>query len=221
VKKIVFLCSGGGGTMRFVKECVHRGILTNCEIAAVIADRDCEAARYAKLNNVENYIIEYSQKSPGQLQGILEQLNPDLIITTIHKIIDADTVDLYSGKMINLHYSLLPAFKGKIGSETVRCAIDMNCKILGTTVHYVEKKVDSGTIISQNAFPNSENTDFKAIMNRMFRLGCVNLINSMVIMGVAHSDGSESFGEYSDSIFSPHVLVDLASIDECIWHNIT
>lgn len=220
MNKIVFLCSGGGGTMKFVAECIQRRIISGCEVSAVIADRQCEALEYAKLNNLENHIVEYSQSSPSSLQRALLQLKPDLIITTFHKIIDPLTVVFYSGKMINLHYSLLPAFKGKIGAATVRGAIDNGCKILGTTVHSVEKEVDSGCIISQNACPVCQSIDFAAVMDRVFRLGCLNLINAMAIMGVARSDGFKSSGGYPDSLFSPPLQIDLTTINESLWKKI-
>ena len=58
----------------------------------------------------------------------LNKLNPDVIITNIHKIIDSDTLNMFPSKFINLHYSLLPSFAGYIGMETVEKAKEQKWK---------------------------------------------------------------------------------------------
>ncbi len=56
----------------------------------------------------------------------------------------------YAGRIINIHPSLLPAFKGK---NAVEQALAYGVKVLGVTIHYVDESLDGGKIIAQRAYP--------------------------------------------------------------------
>ncbi|MBD0379695.1 phosphoribosylglycinamide formyltransferase [Paenibacillus sedimenti] len=178
--KICFLCSGNGGNLRFINKCIQKKIIPNIELVGIIADRHCEAITFAQYNNLSAYKINYSRKNNAELKEALISLNPDIIVTNFHKILDEEIVNLFKGKLINLHYSLLPAFGGVIGDKPVRMALDTGCKFVGTTVHFVDEEVDNGFIISQNLLPVANNSEFQVIMNEVFRMGCVNLLNAIL-----------------------------------------
>ncbi len=70
----------------------------------------------------------------------------DLVARAGYMQILPENVLTEMGKVINIHPSLLPAFKGKDGNKTAFLA---GFKISGITIHYVDKKIDSGKIIAQ------------------------------------------------------------------------
>ena len=66
------------------------------------------------------------------------------------RILGADFVRRYEGRMLNIHPSLLPAFPGL---HTHRRAIEAGCKVAGATVHFVTAELDHGPIVAQAAVP--------------------------------------------------------------------
>ena len=66
------------------------------------------------------------------------------------RILTPGFVQHYAGRLINIHPSLLPAFAGL---HTHQRAIDMGCKLAGTTVHQVTAELDHGHILAQAAVP--------------------------------------------------------------------
>ncbi|MHB0976047.1 MAG: phosphoribosylglycinamide formyltransferase [Candidatus Aquicultorales bacterium] len=219
--RILFLCSGGGGNLKFINECIRAGSIEECEINGVVADRPCGAIEYARESAIPTYQIAYSLNDNAELKKILGSLQPDFVITNMHKILDKEIVSAFKRKLINLHYSLLPAFRGTIGSKPVRQALDQGCRVIGTTVHYAEEEVDAGTIISQSAFQVPYGTPFADIMNKVFRSGCINLLNGLVIASkgrVLISLKSATSVVLGDStLFSPNLSFDPQTFDERFW----
>ena len=79
------------------------------------------------------------------------------------KILSKNFIKKYKGKIINIHPSLLPKFKG---TNTFKRILENNEKITGCTVHYVNEKLDSGRIILKKKFNISHNS-MKKIFSRM------------------------------------------------------
>ncbi len=173
---ILFLASGGGGNMKFLHHAIRQGIIKQCRIG-VVADRDCPSLSYAIDNNIENWHIQYSTNESQELINAIEAFAPDIIITNWHKILGEDIVTKYQGKLINLHYSLLPAFGGTIGITPIKNAISRGCKYIGPTCHLVEAEVDTGYIISQYAFETPSTLDES--IRIMFEYGCIVLLEGI------------------------------------------
>ena len=72
--------------------------------------------------------------------------------------------DRYINRLINIHPSLLPSFKG---IDAIQQAIDERVTITGCTVHYVQKEVDSGSIIIQAAVPLKEQDSKETLTKRI------------------------------------------------------
>ena len=64
------------------------------------------------------------------------------------RLVGETLLGAYEGKIINIHPSLLPAFKGK---DAIKQAFDYGVKVYGCTIHYVDNSLDGGKIISQSA----------------------------------------------------------------------
>lgn len=176
-KKIVFLCSGGGGNLCFIYEAIQRGWINGVEIVAVLTDRQCQANHFASSIGVPNKCIDFGVNEQQYLLDELGDIEPDLVVTTVHKILSKSVVGKYREKFINLHYSLLPSFGGLIGVKSVKAAIDYGVKFTGVTVHFVDESVDGGRPIVQGAIPlHTFDRDLDAVMNLVFRCGCVALL---------------------------------------------
>ena len=212
--KIIFLVSGNGGNLKFVCEYMKLCRNRQIEIIAVIADRNCRAIDYAKNEAIPTHVDPYDKSYPENLTNVLEKYSADFIISNWHKIIDSYTVDRFNNKIINLHYSLLPAFSGMIGDKPIRRAIEKNCKYVGTTVHYVNENVDDGKIIGQTIIKVEDYSDFPSIMNKIFRDGAINLLNS--IFFIAFHSNNQLFSNSSICI-SPQLCFDISKINNNFW----
>ena len=94
---------------------------------------------------------EYSQKIDALLE---EKVQPDLIVLAGYlKIFSAEFCRKYSGRIINVHPSLIPSFCGKgfYGLRVHEAALQYGVKVTGATVHYVNEIPDGGEIILQKA----------------------------------------------------------------------
>ncbi|WP_166921701.1 formyltransferase family protein [Flavobacterium poyangense] len=177
MKKIVFLVSGDGGTLKFLYHAINF-LNLNFQIVGVIADRECQSLQFAEKENIFSLKIKYTKENTEELQKQLFFLNPDLIITNIHKIIDEKTLGIWENKFINVHYSLLPGFAGLIGMDTVKKAKDQNVKFIGSTCHLVNKEVDSGMILQQGCFSvDWENDNF--VIDTVFKTACICLLEAI------------------------------------------
>ncbi len=177
--RIAFLASGNGGNLKFLRVAQHSGLVAGPELS-VIADRPCASLDYAREQGLRHREIRYSRQSPDALRAALRSLDPDVIVTTWNKIIDRGTVDEFAGKMVNLHYSLLPAFAGTCGTEALRRAYEQGCRYAGVTCHRVDENVDTGEILCQSVFDTDR--EFADAVRLMFRQGCLTLLNGLQIL---------------------------------------
>ena len=85
------------------------------------------------------------------LMGLIDKHQPTLIVLAgFMRILTPAFVAHYSGRLVNIHPSLLPAFTGL---NTHQRAIDAGCKLAGSTVHFVTAELDHGRIVAQAVVP--------------------------------------------------------------------
>ena len=217
--KITFLVSGNGGTLAFLNEALIATKI-NAKIIQVIADRNCGAIEYAVKNNIESIIIDKNNLFTD-LINTLSKVNPDIIITNIHKILSAQVLDNFKGKFINLHYSLLPAFAGLIGMNTVAAARKQNCKFIGATVHKVNEIVDAGDIIAQAILPIDWHKT-KNIEDSVFKAACIILYNHIfsVVNKTASFFVSEQKLNQNTTYFSPPISPKKVFCEDEFWKRV-
>ena len=177
--KIAFLCSGGGGNLRFMAQAIRMGWIGDAEICAVLSDRECAANSFARSRGIDTEVIDFSATAQTAVLAKLRNIDADVIVTTVHKILVSEVVRAFSGKLVNLHYSLLPAFAAEIGDRPVRRALDYGAKFVGITVHLVDENVDTGWPIIQAVTAIQPGSTTQALMNTLFRSGCVGLLNAI------------------------------------------
>lgn len=209
--KICFLTSGGGGNMKFMHLAKQLHKLDGFELS-VIADRDCSAVSFAQAHGIYAQTIHYKRTEKEALQKLLSQLDPDIIVTTWAKIIDEETVQKYQGKMINLHYSLLPAFAGQMGTEPIENAYKQNCQYIGVTCHYVSEDVDMGTIISQAVI--TTDIPIEKAIEEIFKKGCLILLNSIMI---ASEQRVITYTPTDNFQYAPKLTFDEQTFDRSFW----
>jgi phosphoribosylglycinamide formyltransferase 1 len=175
---VIFLISGGGGNMRFVK--LASDVLDlNIEIPIVIADRSIIAEGFLKEKKIPFKQIHYDTESPDEMNEILERVKPSIVVTNIHKILAPSTLATHHN-FINLHYSILPAFKGLVDMKPIHAARRLNSAFIGVTTHEVTEKVDSGRIIQQGIFRVDWSAAEHEIEDTVFKLGAVTLLNTLL-----------------------------------------
>lgn len=180
--RIVFLCSGGGGNLRFIVEAIHLGLLVDAEVCGIITDRECPASLFARQNNIAVSECDFSEKNQLGVMNNLLDLDPGVIVSNVHKILSPSVVDLFRGRLVNLHYSLLPAFGGVIGVKALSQALEYGVQLVGTTVHLVDDLVDLGTPLVQAAVPVINGDEPPALMDIVFRAGCISLLTGMQLI---------------------------------------
>lgn len=156
MKRIVILISGRGSNMEaIVQACATEG--WNARIAAVISSRAAAAGlAFAKARAIPTAVVEAQAfESRADFDAALMQAidahEPDLVVMAgFMRVLEAATVERYTGRLINVHPSLLPAFTGL---QTHRRAIEAGCKLAGATVHFVTPELDHGPIIVQAVVP--------------------------------------------------------------------
>ncbi|MFW0884117.1 phosphoribosylglycinamide formyltransferase [Candidatus Acidulodesulfobacterium sp. H_13] len=96
-----------------------------------------------------------------ELDDIIGKYNIDFIILAgFMRILSKEFVSKFSRKIINIHPSLLPAFKGR---DSIKRAYGYGVKYTGVTVHYVTPEVDSGEIICQEVVKIEDNDDIDSL----------------------------------------------------------
>jgi phosphoribosylglycinamide formyltransferase 1 len=99
------------------------------------------------------------------LDAELRAAGVDLVcLAGFMRILTSDFVARWSGRMLNIHPSLLPLFKG---THTHRQALDAGVRLHGCTVHFVVPELDAGPIVAQAAIPVRQDDDPDSLADRV------------------------------------------------------
>ncbi len=214
--KIGFLASGNGGTLKFL-HLVQQMEVYNYSIQFVIADRNCGAIEYANKNDIPNDIIEYNKTNRQDLFDSLSEFEDvDIIITNIHKVLDNKILEVFSSRLINLHYSLLPAYGGVIGMKTVDKARIDNIMFIGATCHEVSEILDGGKIICQSCFPADWRLSDEEIKDLVFQSANLCILNSILIRTESTTFSIKNYS-YKKFIFNPILNFTTEEFTEEFW----
>ena len=112
---------------------------------------------YAKIYNIKKKVLNFKNKnlSEKKLLSVLKSNNIEMIcLAGFMKILSKNFIKKFKGKILNIHPSLLPKYKGL---NTHKRALKNKEKYSGCTVHYVNARLDSGKIIIQKKVKISKN----------------------------------------------------------------
>lgn len=105
--------------------------------------------------------IENKEEGEQRELALLEEHSIDFIVLARYmQILSPDFIRHYPNKIINIHHSFLPAFKG---SNPYRQAFERGVKIIGATAHFVSEDLDQGPIIAQNVSHVSSKDDVASL----------------------------------------------------------
>jgi phosphoribosylglycinamide formyltransferase-1 len=154
-KRLVVLLSGRGSNFEAIARNCASGKL-KAEIAAVISNKpDAAGLATAKAMGLTAIAIPSKglsrQEHDRQLADAIKQYSPDLIcLAGYMRLLTPEFVNLFAGRILNIHPSLLPSFAGL---DAPKQALDYGVKVSGCTVHFVTAEMDAGPIILQAAVP--------------------------------------------------------------------
>jgi len=167
---IAVFVSGRGTNLQSIIDAIESGKL-DAEIKLVVSNR---SKAYA-LKRCEKHGIPYkvipSKKFPNAedwgkalIEAVRESGAELVVLAGFMKIVPTNFIEAFKNRIINIHPSLLPAFKGL---EAQRQAFDYGVKLSGCTVHLVIPELDSGPIIAQAVVPVLPNDTAQTLANRI------------------------------------------------------
>ena len=169
-KSIVVLVSGNGSNLQAIIDSIQADKI-NGKISAVIANK---AAAYgltrAKMAKIPAVFLDHKAFAnrdlyDGELMHIIDGYSPDLIILAgFMRILTPKFVKHYHGRMLNIHPSLLPKYKGL---NTHQRAIEANEQEHGASVHFVTPELDGGPVVLQAKVPIFPQQDLNELITRV------------------------------------------------------
>ena len=154
---IVVLISGNGSNLQAIIDNVHADDNVDARIVAVISNQaQAYGLQRAQQAGIETHVIENSRYTTrndydNALQDVILSLNPQLLVLAgFMRILSDDFVNHFSGRLINIHPSLLPKYTGL---NTHQRVIDAGETHHGASVHFVIPELDAGPLILQAEIP--------------------------------------------------------------------
>ncbi|MGH8619962.1 MAG: phosphoribosylglycinamide formyltransferase [Burkholderiales bacterium] len=152
MKRLVILISGRGSNMEVL---LKAGLPAT--VAAVISnDPAAKGLDTARARGITAEVVphrDYADRAAfdAALMRAIDAHQPDLVVLAgFMRILTAEFVAHYTGRLLNIHPSLLPAYPGL---HTHRQALAAGVKVHGCTVHFVTPQLDHGPIVIQAAVP--------------------------------------------------------------------
>lgn len=150
--KIGILISGRGSNMVALVDGVKSGEIPASEVAVVISDKaDAGGLARARERGVETLVIERNGRKraehDAEIVAELKKRGVELVcLAGYMRLLSPEFVHAFPNSIVNIHPSLLPAFKGL---DAQKQAVDAGAKVSGCTLHYVDEHLDNGDIILQ------------------------------------------------------------------------
>ena len=168
--RAVCLISGSGTNLQTIIDNINNEIL-QIELVSVISDNPkAKGLQRAKREGIDTKIIDYSTyKNRREFDQSLEiemlSINPDLIILAGYmKILNINFCNIFAGRILNIHPSLLPKYKGL---NTHQRVIDNREELHGASVHFVVPELDDGPVIIQYQFEIERHDDRHSLQKKV------------------------------------------------------
>lgn len=168
--RLGILASGNGSNFECIVKAIQKKQL-NAKISILIVNNpNCLAIEKAIKYNIPYLIINHRDcnsrlEHDKLVMKILLESSVELVVMAgWMRIVGEELINKFKNRLINIHPSLLPSFKG---FDAIQQAMDNRVTITGCTVHYVQKEVDSGSIIIQAAVPLKEQDSKDTLRKRI------------------------------------------------------
>jgi phosphoribosylglycinamide formyltransferase 1 len=168
MKKVVILISGDGSNMRALVDSLDAA---RAQVVLIVSNRPAAAGLiWAQGKGLPTACLDHTSfvnraAFDAQLLSTVLSQAPDwVLLAGFMRVLNADFVRAFSGRLINIHPSLLPAFPGL---DTHSRALQAGVALHGASVHYVTEQVDGGQIIIQGAITVSSQDTPESLSNRV------------------------------------------------------
>ena len=159
--RLGIMCSGNGTNF----ENIVRSVTTHEVVLMIHNTKKCGAAERAARFGIP--FCRVAHKDEDQMIQLFNAWRVDLIILAGYmRILSPKFVAAFAGRIINVHPSLLPKYKG---INAIEQAMEAGEKETGCTVHYVNEELDSGAIIDQSRVPICPDDTVKTLTHRVQR----------------------------------------------------
>lgn len=153
--RLAVFASGEGTNFEAIARACADGTI-DAEVALMVCDKPgAPVVGKAERMGIRSFVFSpksYASKADYETE-IVRLLNAESVelicLAGYMRIISDVLLDAYAGRIINIHPSLLPAFRG---AHAVEQAVEYGVKVYGITIHYVNSELDGGKIIAQKAF---------------------------------------------------------------------
>lgn len=168
--RIVVLISGRGSNLSAILAAAAAPDYPAAVVAVIANKADASGLQLARAAGIATEVVPSQGITDRDvydrgLQAVIDRFQPDLIVLAgFMRILTAEFVQHYAGRMINIHPSLLPAFTGM---HTHQRAIEAGVRLHGCTVHFVTPVLDHGPIIAQAAVPVLGHDDAGSLAKRV------------------------------------------------------
>ena len=170
--KLAVLVSGRGSNLQAIIDNIEKNNL-EAEISLILSNvPDAYALQRGKKHGLESVFLNpknFSSRDDYEKKMIelLKTKSIDLVcLAGFMRILGKKFIEAFSGKIINIHPSLLPAFPGLNVQEK---ALEHGAKFSGCTVHFVNEEVDGGAIILQAIVPILDDDDVQSLSDRILK----------------------------------------------------
>ena len=168
-KRTAIFISGNGSNMRnLVEFSKKKNSPINVDLV-ISSNKKSNAIQYLKKNKIYFKIFDFKQKNKDERKifDILKKRETQLIcLAGFMKILSESFIKRFNGKILNIHPSLLPKYKGL---NTHERAILNKEKFSGCTVHFVNSKLDSGKIIIQKKVKINKKDNPKSLSKKILK----------------------------------------------------
>ncbi|MBE6203430.1 MAG: phosphoribosylglycinamide formyltransferase [Rikenellaceae bacterium] len=170
--RLAVFASGSGSNYQAIAEACADGRL-NAEVVLLVCDKPgAKVLERAKMFGTESFAFnpkEYESREAYEtlLATMLDERHVDYIcLAGYMRIVGKVLLSRYEQRIVNIHPSLLPSFKG---AHAIQDAVDYGVKIFGATTHFVDETLDGGRIIDQGAVVY-EGNDIEELTNLIHKI---------------------------------------------------
>jgi phosphoribosylglycinamide formyltransferase 1 len=168
ISTAIFISGKGSNLQNLIKFSLHKSSKFSVDII-ISNNSKAKGLCYASKFKIKKKIVNYTKIKTAE-KTILSYLKKNKVklvcLAGFMKILSNDFIKSFNGKIINIHPSLLPKYKGL---NTHQRAIDNNEKYSGCTVHLVNSKLDSGKIILQKKVKILKNDNAISLAKRVLK----------------------------------------------------
>ena len=169
--KVAVLASGRGSNFQAIVDAEKQDNLGAAKIEVLITDQaEAQALERAEREEIANYFLDPDQYETKQdyeeaLIKLLKKYEVDLVVMAgFMRLLSPYFIGDYRQQVMNIHPSLLPAFKGLNAQQQ---ALDYGVRVTGCTVHFADEGMDTGPIILQQPVEIKEEDNVVSLAKRI------------------------------------------------------